>query len=314
MHDEQKVRILFVKKSGRQSGGHVKFHDYFDHAFAHPQLEPNIYLTHDRSSDNGSIWEGVASERFVREFDVGRFDLLFIDGRDWELLLPAASHKAVIHLLQDFRHADPFDPRFAFLSRPATRICVSAELAAAVRRHANGPMAVIPNGIPIDLFAPGEKRAGSVLIWARKDRELGKALRTRLREHDVRLLTRPVPREEFAGMLAKSEVFVGLTRAREGFFLPAIEAMASGCAVVCADAIGNRGFCIDGQTCRFARFGDVDDHARLVEELLSDREHSRALRQCAIEMSQTFTLQRERELFYALLEQHVFSRATAPVS
>ena len=39
------------------------------------------------------------------------------------------------------------------------------------------------------------------------------------------------------------------TSTHEGFCLPALEAMATGCAVVCTDAHGNRDFCEDGANC-----------------------------------------------------------------
>ena len=38
-------------------------------------------------------------------------------------------------------------------------------------------------------------------------------------------------------------------RVHEGFCLPPLEAMATGCAVVCTDAHGNRDFCRDGENC-----------------------------------------------------------------
>jgi glycosyltransferase involved in cell wall biosynthesis len=39
------------------------------------------------------------------------------------------------------------------------------------------------------------------------------------------------------------------TSTHEGFALPPLEAMATGGAVVCTDAHGNRDFCVDGVNC-----------------------------------------------------------------
>ena len=39
------------------------------------------------------------------------------------------------------------------------------------------------------------------------------------------------------------------TSTHEGFCLPPLEAMATGGAVVCTDAHGNRDFCVDGENC-----------------------------------------------------------------
>jgi glycosyltransferase involved in cell wall biosynthesis len=46
----------------------------------------------------------------------------------------------------------------------------------------------------------------------------------------------------------EATVFVQ-TSVHEGFCLPALEAMATGGAVVCTDAHGNRDFCRDGENC-----------------------------------------------------------------
>lgn len=303
-------KILFVKKSGRISGGHIKFHDYFEHCLRHPELDPYVYLAYERTRGPGTIWESD-NERIISELNVDPYDLLFIDGRDWELLPPEAECKTVIHLMQDFRHGDADDPRFAFLSQEALRICISPELADAIRPHARGPVAVIPNGIDTKLFAPGAKEPGSVLVWARKDRELGKSIRSALAAPGatVRLLTRPIAREEFAGMLATAEIFVGLTKEREGFFLPGLEAMASGCAVVCADAVGNRSYCSDRETCRIARFGDLDDHVRVAEELLADRQQLDALRARGTEVARAYTLEREQTKFHRFIEGHALLKS-----
>ncbi len=294
------------------SGGHIKFHDYFEHCLRHPDLDPYVFLAYERTSGPGSTWEGD-SERIVSRLDVAPFDVLFIDGRDWELLPQEAERKTVIHLIQDFRHGDADDRRFAFLSREALRICISPELASAIRPHARGPVAVIPNGIDTKLFASKAKEQGSVLVWARKDHELGKSIRSALtaRGATVRLLTRPIAREEFAGLLAAAEIFLGLTKEREGFFLPALEAMASGCGVVCADAVGNRSYCSDRETCRTAGFGDLDDHVRVAEELLADRQQLDVLRARGTEVARAYTLEREQAQFHRFVEEYVLLKSAA---
>ena len=68
-------KILFVKKSGRMSGGHIKFHDYFEHCVRHPELDPYVYLAYERARGAGTIWDRDAG-RIVPELDVESFDLL----------------------------------------------------------------------------------------------------------------------------------------------------------------------------------------------------------------------------------------------
>jgi len=203
------------------------------------------------------------------------------------------------------------------LSRPGLRICVSHELAAAVLPHTTACVAGIPNGISLDLFAPDQKERGSVVVWARKNPAMGKAIRSglKLRGIEVTLLTRPVVRAEFAGLLSRTDLFVGLPkgaeRGWEGFFLPALEAMASGCVVVCADAIGNRSFCIDGRTCRIPPFGDVEGHVRIVEELLADDVQAERFRLEGRRASEAYTLDSERDEFYRVVDERVLKTASA---
>ncbi len=66
-------------------------------------------------------------------------------------------------------------------------------------------------------------------------------------EPGVRYVTAPSD-EEVADLYRRATVFVQ-TSTHEGFCLPALEAMATGAAVVCTDAHGNRGFCEDGVNC-----------------------------------------------------------------
>ena len=54
--------------------------------------------------------------------------------------------------------------------------------------------------------------------------------------------------EQVNELFYQATVFVQ-TSTHEGFALPPLEAMATGAAVVCTDAHGNRDFCVDGVNC-----------------------------------------------------------------
>jgi GT2 family glycosyltransferase len=69
-------------------------------------------------------------------------------------------------------------------------------------------------------------------------------------------------------LLNEATVFVQTSR-HEGFCLPALEAMAAGCPVVCTDAHGNRDFCRDGENCLMPE-PTKDAVAGAIERLLSD--------------------------------------------
>jgi glycosyltransferase involved in cell wall biosynthesis len=63
----------------------------------------------------------------------------------------------------------------------------------------------------------------------------------------IRYVTAPED-EAVNELFNQATVFVQ-TSTHEGFALPPLEAMATGAAVVCTDAHGNRDFCVDGENC-----------------------------------------------------------------
>jgi len=70
-------------------------------------------------------------------------------------------------------------------------------------------------------------------------------------------------------LLNRGAVFLQ-TSEHEGFCLPILEAMATGAAVVCTDAHGNRDFCVDGDNCLMPAAGP-GPVATAIETLLRDR-------------------------------------------
>ena len=49
--------------------------------------------------------------------------------------------------------------------------------------------------------------------------------------------------------MGRARVTVLVPNPKEGFYLPAVEAMAAGTLVVCPDCVGNRAFCLDEVNC-----------------------------------------------------------------
>ena len=66
-------------------------------------------------------------------------------------------------------------------------------------------------------------------------------------EPRIRYVTAPSD-AEVNRLFNEATVFVQTSK-HEGFCLPALEAMAAGCPVVCTDAHGNRDYCVDGENC-----------------------------------------------------------------
>ncbi len=301
-----KSKILFTRKFKKPSGGQFKVRDYFRHCMAHPKLEPVLYLTPDSEENEArSFWDFAPRGNIVDAPALENYDLLFLAGRDWEHAPEIPSHVRVINYIQHVKHAERNDKRFQYLSRPAWRICVSEEVAAAIAPFAAGEVSVIRNGIPLELFSTArEKQEGSIFIWARKNPALGQRLFETLQAQDrhVDLLMDFVPREEFARRLQANEIFIALPHETEGFYLPALEAMAAGCAVICSDAMGNRGFCRHEETCLTPAYNDYDEHVRMIERLLAEPVLKESLRARGSAIAQAYSLAVEREEFYRLLD------------
>jgi GT2 family glycosyltransferase/glycosyltransferase involved in cell wall biosynthesis len=150
---------------------------------------------------------------------------------------------------------------------------------------------LIAPGIDLQTFAPraGERAAAQLLAVGRshplKNFALTRAAWRRLPEPRPELVmfgseaalageqgTRHVERpsdEQVSELMGHCTAFVQ-TSAHEGFCLPPLEAMATGAAVVCTDAHGNRDFCRDGENCLMPDATDAAV-AAAIASLLADR-------------------------------------------
>jgi glycosyltransferase involved in cell wall biosynthesis len=91
------------------------------------------------------------------------------------------------------------------------------------------------------------------------------------------------------------------TSRHEGFALPPLEAMASGCPVVCTDANGNRDFCVDGENCLMPE-PDVESVSAALARLLADPELRARLGRAGIETAAEFAWERRIDALEAFLE------------
>jgi GT2 family glycosyltransferase/glycosyltransferase involved in cell wall biosynthesis len=153
--------------------------------------------------------------------------------------------------------------------------------------------ALIPPGIDLDNFRPlpaATRRQDMILALGRSNplKNLGLTLEAWRRlptprpelclfgiepqlasEPGIRYVTSPSD-DEVNELLNSATVFVQ-TSVHEGFCLPPLEAMATGAAVVCTDAHGNRDFCIDGHNCLMPA-ADAGEVAQALSRLLSDED------------------------------------------
>jgi glycosyltransferase involved in cell wall biosynthesis len=144
-----------------------------------------------------------------------------------------------------------------------------------------------------------------LVVVALKQPELGARLAKDLtkRGRRVELLDKRLPRVEFLRWLARSRTALCLPHETEGFYLPAIEAMALGALVVCPDAIGNREFCEAGVNCLFPAFDEGAILAAAEEALALPGEKRDALVVAGRETAARHGLDAERRAFVELLRE-----------
>lgn len=249
--------VLFHRDFQQFTGGHLKVWDYFNHVAASPAFGPRIAFTPESKLDETNPWS--SSLKYFTEWAPEKADLLFLAGTDWRALTDAQRakpSKPIINLIQHQRHADSKSELRSYLRHRATRICVSDEVAAAIKEtgEVNGPVFVIPNGIDCSSVPkppPMSERKIDILICGLKAPDLARALAAALADKNaiVQSVTEWMPRQEFLETAGQAKITIFLPRPVEGFFLPALEGMACDTVVVCPDCQGNRGFCIDGANC-----------------------------------------------------------------
>jgi len=310
-------RVLFLRHYADFRGGHLKVWDYFQHVRAANDFEPRIWFTPDSVWDDTNPWSAMRHE-VLSSWTCRDADILFLAGMDWQFLDETTRRHPsipVINLIQHVRHADPVDKRHPFLRHQAIRICVSQEVADAIQQTGlvNGPVHVIPNGIDLGLLPPvlpHDERDTHLLVVGTKQPAQADRLGHRLR---AEVLTDRVQRTEFLHRLARSRIVVFLPNPTEGFFLPALEAMALGCVVVCPDCTGNRGFCLDGINCYRPAY-NIDAIASAVKTASSLSSTSRQVMiDAAIATAARHSLAHERTSFLSILRQthQIWSHATS---
>jgi hypothetical protein len=302
--------VLFHRKFRRFHGGHLKVWDYFNHALATPGFDVRILFDESTSWDSSNPWT-EARDRVITSLDEVQPDLLFIAGRDWQRLEGLGLLDRgipILNLIQHIRHADEWSIQSRYLHRKAIRICVSEEVADALRSAGSeGPTIVIPNSVdlPIVEEVQGDERPTDLFIAGPKQPVMARRLYELLDSPDLRIqtMTEHVERNAFLDAMRKARVTVFLPNEEEGFYLPALEGMALGTIVVCPDCVGNRSFCIPGVSAFRPDFEfDAIAHAAQQALALSNDEEMQ-LRQGAQRVALDHAPASERAAFVRLLSQ-----------
>lgn len=270
-------RVLFYRRlrqpDAGTNGGNLKLRDAYDHFADSADWEPEIYFAPDTvwRPESSNLWTDLRPTARPH-FQPERADLLFFSGHDW-LALPQRHRPAppvpVLNIVQP-RHVREHDKRRAFLQFPAIRIAKSETGAAILREHGvNGPLFVVPDGIDLAGLPPvPDGKDIDVLIPGLKQPELARQVHQQLTDWNEReglglniylqLPPKLATRRAFLELVARAKVIacipLDLARGGEGFYLPALEAMALRTLVVCPHAVGNVDHCRDGENCLVPAF------------------------------------------------------------
>lgn len=300
-----KPTMLFLRQYTYFLGGHLKVFDYLDHVARSGRFDPLLYLTPDSIDASAFIPTGTT---VVREPIPA--DAYFVAGANWRFLDAAGvdtSTGLVINLIQGFQHLGE-GPHSAYLSRKAIRVCVSEPVAGALldSRRANGPIITIPLGVNVESLEPFmyNPKSTRVFVAGVKNGALARELSAEFEARGCATdaCVERVAREEFLARMSRCAVTIALPHDAEGFFLPAIEAMALGSALVIPHARGPASFCRDGVNC-IVTDGTVSSTVAAGISLLADHTRRNAVCARAQETVATYSIERERAAFYDVLDR-----------
>lgn len=301
-------KVLFHRDYQRFQGGHLKVWHYFNHLKETNEWQPEIYFTASSVFDRSNPW---FNEPRLIDWNPIDTDILFLAGLDW-LSMPSSinvyTSTPIINLIQGLSHSDSSDIKYNFLKNKAIRICVSkeVEIALAETKIVNGPIFTIENGIDLGQLPRKkdfDKKDIDILILGLKNPELAHLIEKNISNSfkNIVCLSTLLPRDVFLDYLNRAKCALFLPLPREGFYLPALEAMALGSLVICPDCIGNRSFCINGQTCFLPTY-DTSAILSAIQQMQSlDHYQQDRLLANALKQVELHHLEREAEQFLAIM-------------
>jgi hypothetical protein len=305
MQQADQKRVLFYRDYKCFQGGHLKVWDYFQHVAASATYRPRIHFSSDSLWDGSNPWSGLREDWREDQWNPEQADVLFLAGLDWQKV-PLTIKTPIINLIQHVCHGEAGNPRREFLRRPALRICVSEEVRQAIMATGlvKGPVVTIPNGIELPkLTADAQIKDKRILIAGMKNPTMAKQLALHLHKigEDTSLQIEPLPRSLFLEQLKNSELVITLPHEQEGFFLPALEAMAMGCIVICPDCIGNQSFCLDGVNAFRPNYCLDAILQATLQALALPESRKQALLKESLRTVENHSLNKERSTFHSLL-------------
>jgi len=173
-------------------------------------------------------------------------------------------------------------------------IGVSQAVVAAVERRFGIRATVISPCVDTALFKPRRKDPSIAYMPRRNEIGIDEILALAKPSEFRRVPIRGVPHNEVVTPLSQASIFVAASYS-EGFGLPSLEAMASGCLVVGFAGGGGLDFMKDGFNCLLAEDGNNEEAAeklKLAMRLVSENKHH-DLVENAVRTAREFSPERE---------------------
>ncbi len=264
-------KILFYREFSGFTGGHLKHWHYFLHTKTSELYTPLICFPSKVNITTDNPWLNEKNIIMGSYSDINT-DIYFLEGMDWNDINSEniiKSNKPIINLIQGIQHTDPNNPRYKFLKNKAIRICVSYAVEEALRNThiVNGPILTIQNGLDVSDFPETikyEDRTNDLLVVGVKRWYLTKVIEAiikafqfmfpKYRGLNIKYLKHKISRKEFLSEISNSKLALLLPLSKEGFYLPALEAMYLKVRVIVPNCIGNTDFCINKVNCYFPRY------------------------------------------------------------
>ncbi len=297
--------VLFYRNFLAFQGGHLKTWNYYQYLNNLPGFSPKIYFSKQSVWDQNPWKDNCIPEK---KWEPEKADILFLAGLDWGALenRQISDEKPIINLIQAIRHADSNDIRYQYLSRKAIRICVSEEVAIALKNtnQVNGPIFTIPNAVDIGIISKrNSENEYDVVISGLKNKALAKAIKLRLEAKNisVELIDLVIPRDLYLEKISRAKVSLLLPAKTEGFYLPALESMAVGTLTVCPDCVGNRKFCKPDVNCFMPDYDADSLFKKTLKALdMTGTDYVRMTKQ-GLATSEEHSLKKEQSSFYEIM-------------
>jgi hypothetical protein len=312
----------WTQYNGGTSGGQLKVRDAFEHIRASDRFEPFVYFPPETVwFDNpGNYWLPYRKDALTA-WEIRPSDILFFAGYDWKILSPETAVNPPVPVLNiaQPRHTLPGDPRHAYLQFPAIRIAKSTIGKKILEAYGvNGPVHLIPDAIDFSQLPEANPEPDlDILIVGLKNPELATRLQKKLERTNrwrmkrwkiaVQVPPKLPTRADFLALVNRAKILVFLPldaeRGAEGFYLPALEAMAMNKLVICPYAVGNIDFCIPGETCLQPEYNETALHQAVLDAMGMTVAEREKMSKAGNVLARKHDIRFEKERLLSLLHQ-----------